>query len=619
MDIKKILSVVADKIPAVKSSFKIFIFAALALASFLLCGAASAETAETILKVTPKDAGMVMYIGDIHDFQNYSKWSPIYDYLISDEFGGIYLTGNGKSVVDKMEKAVKMPLLELPNLIKSEIAAWFDFGNFDDKPVNFAMAFRPADINRTRSIIDDNFINNAPDSKSEKLGYSDYSYFVQFKFKNPLYKKTGGTARLYKNEFIEGRFAIAVSSDLVLISTTKDYLQKMLEYSRSAADPAGSPFYAYLSGCGREGKSGFFVNFEAVVSAGLKSLKDNMAALKEGKKEAKENKKGASSEQKSAQLETVLAVIETLGLNEFKSLFASHRLADNGMIMEMRFDYAREGALLKFAGPDLDFMAAAKLCPADASSAAVISIDYTAIIEAVDAVFEKLPLTARAQYFMAKSAVLSTTGMKLKEDIADMLGNQLVVVNKIEKSKDLNTWTSRPTFVVKLKNPKTAEKLLAKLTEQKLMTSFEIKEYMGKKYFSAPLPGPGKQVMCLMLEGDYLIFSLHFDHFTAAARNITDPQNPLAGVKKFADAAKELNPKAVYFFYTSDDDMAEYYVESNYNREDLAFGPEEFFARYDYKKINWEKVRRRQAPTAGSIYRTAGSFEGRVFGGFKRD
>lgn len=599
-----------------------------ALAAFLIVAfilvsppAVFAETAETILAGIPRDAGMVFYIPDVGDFRNYEKWSPIYDYVVSSEFGGIYLTANGRQVVEKMERAVKMPLLELPSLAKNEVAAWFDFGDFDGRPVNFALAFKTGMAEKVRSILDDNFVNNQPDSKSEKLGFCDYSYFIWFKFKNPLYKKTSGASRIYKNEFLEGRFAVAVTEDLVMFSSSKDYLQKMVEYSKASASFSQAPFAGYFSACAKEGRTAVFVNFSAIASAGIKSIKDNIAALKEAKNEQKpgKNERAASPEQRAVQLETVLAVIETLGLQDFKGLFASHRLAENGMIMDMKLEYAREGALTSFAGPGLDFMEAAKLCPADASSMVMISVDFTAIVSAVDAAFEKLPISSRAQYFMAKSAVLSATGMKLKEDIADMLAPQVVVVNKIEKSKEYNMWVTRPTMVFKLKNPKTAEKLMAKLTEQKLMTNFEVKDYMGKKYFSAPIPGAEKQVMCLMIEGDYLIFSMFFDHFTAVVRNISNPQNSLSGSKKFIDASKGFERKAVYFLYTSDDDMAEYYLDTNYNREDLAFGPDEFFARYDYAKINWEKVRRRQAPTAGAVVRKDGAFEGLVIGGFRRD
>ncbi|OQA74179.1 MAG: hypothetical protein BWY32_03678 [bacterium ADurb.Bin243] len=586
-----------------------------------ISSAALAQTEETILKTMPKDAAVILYSGDIHDFQNYAKWSPIYDYVVSEEFGGIYLTEKGKAVTGMIEKAIKMPLTQIPDLIKDEIVMWLDTGDFRDKSASFAAAFRSKDMNKIRSIIDDNFIENKSDVKSEKLPHSDYSYFVKFKFKNPAaeFLFDSSARKNSKLDFIEGSFAFCISGDAIYFSSGKEYLQKTIEYSRSQS-PETPVFLDYLSQCRAAGRSGFFINFETIISAGMKSLKEGIAELKNDKKSGEKNKDGAAPAEKAAQLEILQSALETLGVAEIKYLSASHELTDGSLVMHSELKYAKESPILKFAGPDIDYASAAALCPADASSFVSASADFTAIIEAIDAVFEKMPLGSRAQYFMAKSAVLSSTGMKLKEDIIDMLSGQMIMINKISKDKAHNLWIARPTFILKLKNPKTAEKLMAKLVEQKLMANFEVKEYMGKKYFSAPIPGGEKQSVSLAICGDYLVFSMSFDHFTSVLRNISEPQNTLAGLDKFKKAAAGLNPKALYFIYTSDEDLAEYYIENNFMRDPGGRNAKnELIDHYSYDKINWEKVRRRQAPTAGAIYREDNSFKVKVAGGFKRD
>ncbi len=583
---------------------------------------AHAQTQQnSLIESITSDAAAVLYISDIHDFSNYSKWSPIYDYIISEEFGGIYLTEKGKRIFEKIEGAIKMPLAELSGLIKKEAVIFFDAGNFKDVPVGFAAAFKAADLNKLRSIIEDNFIKAGPEVKVEKLAHGDFSYYFDFKFKNPFAAAADDKKRVKTpgGEYIQGRFAVAVLDGTVFFCSSKEYMQKITDYSRQpkSARPA---FYDHLNECLKLSRTGVFINLEVIISQGLKSLNENIDALKNSTDGASKNinsgKGGAAK--KASELEILSAALETLGVRQLKNMTASHEITETGLVLEGGFNYGGESAIVKFAGADLDYLNIAKLCPADASSLVISSINFMAIIETIDAISEKLPISARAQYFMAKSGILGATGMKLKEDIFAMLSGELVIINKVEKNKVSNLWTNIPTIIVKLKNPKTADMLISKLNEQKLMANFEVKEYTGRKYFSAPIPGSDKQFLSIAIAGDYFIFSLSFDHFTSVMRNITNPQNSIADLKKFNDSLAGLEKKAVYFVYTSDDDMAEYYIENNYLNAPID-GSGEFIARYGMDKINWEKIKRRQAPTAGIIYRGTSSFKTKVIGGFKRD
>jgi hypothetical protein len=603
--------------------FRLFLSAALFTAALLYNQPAYAQTDEgSLIDSIAPDAAAVLYVSDIGDFSNYSKWSPIYDYIISEEFGGIYITEKGKSILEKIENAIKMPLTDLTGLIKKEAVIFFDIGNFNDRPFGFAAAFKPADINKLRSIIEDNFIKAAPEVKTEKLAHGDFSYYFDFKFKNPFAAAADDKTRV-KNaagEHIQGRFAVALLGGTALFCSSKEYLQKITEYSPTA-ESAKPPFNAHLGECRKDLKTGVFINLEVIIAQGLKSLKENIETLKNSPDKPGKNSRsgGGGAAQKASELEILSGALETLGVRQLKNMTASHEITETGLVAEGELDYGGENAIVKFAGPDIDYLVPAKLCPADASSLAIASINFMAIIEAFDAISEKMPISARAQYFMAKSAVLSATGMKLKEDIFGMLSGELIIINKIAKNKVSKLWTSMPTIIIKLKNPKTADMLISKLTEQKLMANFEVKEYSGRKYFSAPIPGADKQFLCLAVAGDYFIFSLSFDHFTSVMRNITGPQNSITGLKKFNDSLAGIEKKAFYFIYTSDDDMAEYYIENNYLNTSPIDGHGEFIARYGMNKINWEKVKRRQAPTAGVIYKSGNSFKTKVIGGFKRE
>ena len=603
--------------------FRLFLFASLFPAAFLFNSPAYAQTEETsLIDSIAADAAAVFYVSNIHDFSDYSKWSPIYDYIFSEEFGGIYLTEKGKQIFEKIEGAIKMPLKELTGLIKKEAVIFFDIGNFNDRPVEFAVAFKPADINKLRSILEDNFIKAGPEVKVEKLAHSDFSYFFDFKFKNPFAAAADEKKRVKTagSEHIQGRFAVTFLDGTVFFCSSKDYMQKITEYSKQpkSARPA---FYDHLGECLKRSRTGVFINLEVMISHGLKSLTDNINALKNSTDSAGKNNnpgKGGSAK-KASELEILSAALETLGVKQLKNITASHEITETGLILDGEFNYSGESAIVKFAGADLDYLNIAKLCPADASSLVISSIDFMAIIETFDAVSEKMPISARAQYFMAKSAVLSATGMKLKEDIFGMLSGELVMINKVVKNKVSNLWTNMPTIIIKLKNPKTADMLISKLNEQKLMANFEVKEYTGRKYFSAPIPASDKQFLCMAVAGDYFIFSLSFDHFTSVMRNITSPQNSITELKKFNDSLTGIEKKAVYFVYTSDDEMAEYYIENNYVNAGPIDGSGEFIVRYGMDKINWEKIKRRQAPTAGVIYRGPNSFKAKVIGGFKRE
>ncbi len=595
--------------------------------------AAPSGRAPLIIEAPPKDACALFYAGDFQGYGDYLKWSPVYDYIISAEFGGIYLTERGRGMIEKFEQLIKMPIGGLYAIFGKEIALWLEPGDFNEIPPEFGAAFIPQDMQKLRSIIDDNFINAIDASskiKIEKLGYGDYSYFVDFEFDNPFIdgKNAGSNDKMPESsagaggKYIKGRFAFASIDGLFFVSSSKDYLSKIVEYYRASHEQ--KPVFAdFLKSCKDGGRTGIFINFELLAARGLKALKDRIAALENDSRggenpQAGKTPGGAAAGVKSADLKILSAALDTLGISGLKSFSALHWITDDALCFEARL-LANECRLLKFAGPDIDYINVLKLCPADASSAAVCSIDFTAIIDAVDAVVEKLPLTSRAGYFMIKSSIMASCGMRLKEDIVDMLSNELIVINKIFKNKSLDLWVNTPTIIVKLKNPAAAEKLLAKLNEKKLLANFEVKEYMGRKYFSLPLPGQDKQFLTMTLTGGYFIFSLSFDHFTSVIRNISAPQNSITELKKFKEASARCSPKAFYFIYTSDDDLAEYYIETQFKRDKNIMGAGGFAARYDYSKINWEKVRRRQAPTVGTIRRSDDAFIAEFFGAFRRD
>lgn len=573
---------------------------------------AQAGAADSVLNSVSPDISAALYLSEVRDFQNYDKWRMFYNYLFSPEYGGLYLTKHGNAALERLERTIKMPVKEAFSLFGGEALMWVDIDEFNDKNVNAAAVFKCGSAGKWKSIINDNFINGSEDSRVEKLPAEEFAYYINFKILNVI-------AGENRPKYIEGSFGVAITGETVVLAYPRDYFVKTLDNMRESVRKTPE-FVKKFDALRSKRLHGFFIDWERIYSISIKSLAGNIKKLENnGAAKVDEKKQKTNSKDMAASLQMIMIALESSGLGGIKNLAGDCEMMDEGAKISASLSFSKDEKALKFAGGEFDYAALAGLCPADVSNFVAISIDYAAIIDCVDKIFEKMPLTARTQYFLAKSALVAASGMRLREDIAAMLSNELIIMNKVTKSKTLGLWVAEPTVLLKLKDSKTAEKLIGKFVEQKKAAKFEIKEYMGVKYFyNEFFSGVENQSVCIALCGDYFIVSLNFNNFTSVIRNLKKPENVLADLPRFKNAVKNLKPRAFYFVYSNDEELSQYYMDINYAGGDSDAANNELMARYDRSKIDWRKIKESQAPSTAIIYRGENSFELIAIGGFKR-
>ena len=144
----------------------------------------AAPPAGGILEHVCADAQVLVYIPDINDFKNYSKWSPIYNYVAREDYGGVYLTMRGRQLLEKLESAVKMPVTELFSLFKNEVVIWAEINEFSMNGLNIAIMIAPSNVEKWLSIFDSLLLKNKEIASCEKIDAGACAYSVAVSMPN---------------------------------------------------------------------------------------------------------------------------------------------------------------------------------------------------------------------------------------------------------------------------------------------------------------------------------------------------------------------------------------------------------------------------------------------------
>ncbi len=579
-----------------------------------LSGSYAAAPLDGLLKRVCPGAQIAVYIPDISDFKNYSKWSPIYNYLVREDYGGIYLTRRGLEFLEKFESAIKMPAPDIFSLFKNEVVIWAEIDEFSMKGLNIAIMTAPANLEKWLSIFDSVFFKNKEIAVCEKLDAGPCAYSVALSmpdFFRPESKKK-----------IELNFAVAISTDSVIISTGKQYLLKAFEYSSIKATAAGpdnkNGFAEYFGSIGDKAPVAVYADLKKLYAMGLKELEKKMAAPS---KDRLSKEKAAGDKDAAGDFESAKGILEELNIGAFDNLKMKYEMFEKEILVTGRLDAKNRDGLLKTMGGEFKFMEETALCPADASSVMVISLNVPEIYNLQEKVIARLPFMARTQYSLGQAAVSGMLGMKIREDVFDIFAGVIVIINKIARAKTGGAWISLPTVVFKLKNQKNAVKIIDKLIENKMLSGFEQKELLGIKYFSQKIPNLENTFLCFAVSNDNLVLSINFDHFSAILRHFSKPSAGITADQKFRDATAAIPEKLLYFAYSKDEDFSEYYygiqrggagLENEKNKDSL-------FEHYDAKKIDWARLKAHQAPSVMGVTDSAGGYDLFVRSGFKRE
>jgi len=578
-----------------------------------LSGPYAARAADGLLKRVCPGAQIAVYIPDINDFKNFSKWSPIYNYIVREDYGGIYLTRRGLQLLERFESAVKMPAAELFSLFKNEVVIWAEMDEFTMKGLNLAIMIAPANAEKWAAIFDSVFLKNKEIAACEKIDAGPCAYSVAVSMPDFIRPES-------KNK-IELNFSVAISSDAVIISTGKQYLLKAFEYSNIKAPQAAAEnqngLIPYFGSIGGKASVAVYADLKKLYAIGMKELEKKLAAAP---KEKPSKEKDAGDKEAAASFESAKGIMEELNISACENMKMKYEMLEKEIVVIGRLETKNRAGILKTVGGEFKFADETAICPADASSVMVISLNVPEIYELQEKIIARLPFMARTQYSVGQAAVSGMLGMKIREDVFDIFSGIILIINKIERAKS-GKWVSLPTVVFKLKNQKNAVKIIDKLIENKMLAGFEQKELLGIKYFSQKLPVINS-FLCFAVSADHLVISMNFEHFSGILRYFSKPSAGITAEQKFRDATAAIPEKLIYFAYSKDEDFSEYY--NDIQRGGPGFSndknnPDLLYDHYDAKKIDWARLKAHQAPSVMYVTDSPGGYDMFVRSGFKRE
>lgn len=580
---------------------KMILLASLAALTLSLSAAYASGTSETIISRIPGSAVSVAYIPDVRDFGNFRKWSPIYNYIFLEEYGGLTLTLEGERLLEKFERWVRMPARDLLTLFSGEAAFWAELSDFSKKGVSLGAAFATDRPDRWKGIIDDNFVNNREYATCQKAGSGEYSYFISFKFPDILGRKTGPS--------LGGEFAVEVGSCEVIVATDAQYLKKIAEYSASTHEKEPA-FASHLASLKSSGATGVFVDLSGVYDLAVRTAENAGAAKENAPVKAKENADDVKT------FKEILSVLDLKSLScvRLRYVMEESRIVGSGEVVSS----GRTG-LLKILGKGYRALDVASVCPADSSTLIFVSFDFVEFMDLYEKLVEKAPPVVRTQYFMAKTAAAAFLGMKIREDVMGMFDGGAAFVTKLMSTK-ADPVLSLPTAIFNLKNPKTAERIVARLSEKGLLAEFEEKEMLGYRYFSLKKPIAGNFTLTFAVAGEYLVVSSYFEHFSAVLKLLKKPGDGLSSQKKFVDAVADLPEKLSILVFSNDEEVSDIYFRNAEKSGRLSAPKNETpFFKQNPEKIDWAKIKAHQAPSAFGAWFVEKGLELRGISQFKRD
>jgi len=573
------------------------VFAALFL-SPVLCVALDV-TSETLISRIPESATAVTYIPDVKDFGNYKKWSPIYNYIFVEEYGGVKLTPEGERLLERFERWIKMPARDLLAVFSGEAALWVEVNEFSKKGVSFGAAFVTDQSARLKAVFEDNFLNNRDYVECQPAGAGDYSYSVSYKFPNGFVPGS--------KDFLKGGFAIGITSSEVFLASDGQYLKKIHDYSSSAREKEPA-FKTHLLSLKNTDAMGLFIDISRVYELAVKTADNAEASMAA----SKSPRKGAEDDSKI--FRDILSILELKSLSDIRM---QYRMEDSRVVANGAVTSAGRSGLLKLMGGGAKVSDIASICPADSSTLIYLSFNFIEFFDLYEKLMEKAPPMVKTQYFMGKTAVCAFLGMKIREDLMGMFDGDAIFITKMLSTKD-DPILSLPTVILKLKNSRTAEKIVARLSEKGLLGEFEEKEMLGAKYYSLKKPIAGAFSLTFCVTGGYFVFSTYFDHFSAVMRLLQKPGDGIGAQKKFTGAVADLPEKLSFFVYSDDEEVSDIYFR-NAGIGKSALKNDNPFFRQNESRIDWARIKAHQAPSVFGIFIGDKGLEIKGVSNFKRD